>query len=946
MNTGFRQFILSLDVEDADSAQRLLFYTQKLFGYMQESWQRFVDPAGLVHSIKTYDDTLIDVHNQMDVDEFYNLLFDRWEGQLKHEGEKEELRSFFGGQLVQQIKSKECEHISERLEPFSAIQCDIKGKNTLSDSLQAYVDGEVMEGGKFHCHVGQVMKMQILTLTVLENKYKCSTCNRHVDAVKRYVSITNEPCCVAVSTDVLTRYRACLKDLPDNLIFHLKRFDFNLRTLQRSKINDYFSFPDSIDLAPYTVEHLTNPDKQEQPDIFELVGVLVHSGTAETGHYYSYIRERSSLNPCSWVEFNDDSVTPWNPALMEASTFGGIDHQIAPDEDSVPYDKTYSAYMLFYQRATSLSSKENLMVEDSVAKPRSVQLPPNLMEHIASANTLILKKHCLFDHDHLLFVQRCFSLAHVLGDAELSKEPSSPGTHMEGLDSITVPHRLQNMAMQMFLSHFDQVVTRFKGTPLLMAYSALLNSAVNECPTCALAYFAYFHKRHPVLRALLQRNPDQDVKFVSSQLIMLAAEKIRACLPDHYYGRLSGAISGSGSETEEWSVKAPHSVLLGLVGIFNYLWKFFHIHIRSWDEYFGAMLTFARFGAAEVGSLLAENYLLKLLHIITADPATEMPPNYTRMLANLLKRFNNKPANFVTILALIDHLMSRLESKLGAEVIVDDCQDRRAIDGKFPWTSDEVQTLCHHPDQVNSSFFIEKLLDLAQAQDITNNIIGRLVQTGDELDIRTYNALCRKIQGETSTQPMDSFLGVAGRYIECSESRERVQALIRHVCVQARNLQHTEGAAFLEFVNVVLRSSRPDDESAEIRRNYGIQVLPLWAPFLLVYGDDGIRNDAEQLIEDEVFRSFRESAMQALGEQEDEATPQHGIEDGVVRELGKKCVAYLRDVHVKRRVQIERVAAACICRVIKKCQPYYQSDDEGGSVDEDINDFESVERGS
>src|SRR3954464_9464578 len=90
------------------------------------------------------------------------------------------------------------------------------------------------------------------------------------------------------------RDRACLKDVPDNLIFHLKRFDFNLRTLQRSKINDYFNFPPKIDMRPYKVEHLMDDDSGAEEDMFELVGVLVHSGTAESGHYYSFIRERPS----------------------------------------------------------------------------------------------------------------------------------------------------------------------------------------------------------------------------------------------------------------------------------------------------------------------------------------------------------------------------------------------------------------------------------------------------------------------------------------------------------------------------------------------------------------------------------------------------------------------------------------------------------------------------
>jgi ubiquitin carboxyl-terminal hydrolase 34 len=115
---------------------------------MQNTLTRFVDPTGLAASIRTYEETNIDVNIQMDVDEFYNLLFDRWESQILAPDAKKQFRSFYGGQLVQQVKSKECSHISERLEPFSAIQCDIKGKTCLQESLQAYVDGEVMEGGK------------------------------------------------------------------------------------------------------------------------------------------------------------------------------------------------------------------------------------------------------------------------------------------------------------------------------------------------------------------------------------------------------------------------------------------------------------------------------------------------------------------------------------------------------------------------------------------------------------------------------------------------------------------------------------------------------------------------------------------------------------------------------------------------------------------------------
>jgi ubiquitin carboxyl-terminal hydrolase 34 len=147
MNIEFRDFMLKLDLVDPQSSQRLLEETQRLFAWMQDVFTRSTDPTDFVEQIKTYENEAIDVTIQMDVDEFYNLLFDRWEAQIVDSKEKKKFRSFYGGQLVQQIKSKECSHISEREEPFSVIQCDIKGKASLEESLRAYVEGEIMQGG-------------------------------------------------------------------------------------------------------------------------------------------------------------------------------------------------------------------------------------------------------------------------------------------------------------------------------------------------------------------------------------------------------------------------------------------------------------------------------------------------------------------------------------------------------------------------------------------------------------------------------------------------------------------------------------------------------------------------------------------------------------------------------------------------------------------------------
>jgi ubiquitin carboxyl-terminal hydrolase 34 len=140
--------MLQVPVADEGGSQRLLFETKKLFAYMQNSWTKFVEPRDMAAAIRTYEETAIDVTIQMDVDEFYNLIFDRWEEQILSDESKKAFRSFYRGEVVQQVKSKECPHISEHEEPFSVIQCEIRGKKTLAESLKAYTEGEVMEGGK------------------------------------------------------------------------------------------------------------------------------------------------------------------------------------------------------------------------------------------------------------------------------------------------------------------------------------------------------------------------------------------------------------------------------------------------------------------------------------------------------------------------------------------------------------------------------------------------------------------------------------------------------------------------------------------------------------------------------------------------------------------------------------------------------------------------------
>lgn len=57
---------------------------------------------------------------------------------------------------------------------------------------------------------------------------------------------------------------------------------FNLDSLMNEKINTRLEFPHELDLKEYTVDDIPHTK-------YKLSGVVVHYGTAEYGHYFSYI---------------------------------------------------------------------------------------------------------------------------------------------------------------------------------------------------------------------------------------------------------------------------------------------------------------------------------------------------------------------------------------------------------------------------------------------------------------------------------------------------------------------------------------------------------------------------------------------------------------------------------------------------------------------------------
>jgi ubiquitin carboxyl-terminal hydrolase 9/24 len=349
--------------EREESAMRILEQLQRTFCFLQHSKQTYFDPRALVDACATLN-LNYNVYHQNDASEFCDQFLDRLETAMKGKftnvdtWKDEVVEHVFGGEMLYQKIPQDCEHFevdrrecghwqSTREESFLKVELIIRGKENIEESLSELVAGELMNG---------------------DNKIMCEKCNQKKDTTRR----------------------TCFGLLPDTLIVHLKRFDLDFQTFETVKLNNMIAFPNKLDMFKYTKEGIEVADMQKRSNesnespkdsavdpedySYDLQGVLVHSGVAQGGHYYSYIRDMpsdatsnvglssSTCDKDSWFKFDDDYVSPFNPDNIPACCFGGtysaggvrVNDSM---NESFEEERSANALMLFFRKTRPSTGK-------------------------------------------------------------------------------------------------------------------------------------------------------------------------------------------------------------------------------------------------------------------------------------------------------------------------------------------------------------------------------------------------------------------------------------------------------------------------------------------------------------------------------------------------------------------------------------------------------------
>ena len=253
-----------------------------------------------------------DVYQQHDVHEFCRVLLDNLEMKLKNTPFENDISNIFRGKYRNYIRGVTVQFQTYKEEQFYDLSLSVKGVPNLQKSFEEYIKPQILDG---------------------DNQYQTEEHGK-ID--------------VSMGTEFL--------EFPSVLHLHLNRFEYDYTYNRIVKVGDKFEFPKEIDLSPF----LAKDANCEKSNLYQLFGVLVHSGGVGSGHYYAFLR--TTTEP-QWFEFNDSNVYRATENKSIDDNFGGSQTSSYSSSsyssstytygnyNNYSWNRSYCGYFLIYVRS-------------------------------------------------------------------------------------------------------------------------------------------------------------------------------------------------------------------------------------------------------------------------------------------------------------------------------------------------------------------------------------------------------------------------------------------------------------------------------------------------------------------------------------------------------------------------------------------------------------------
>ncbi|XP_033873774.3 ubiquitin carboxyl-terminal hydrolase 34 isoform X3 [Acipenser ruthenus] len=564
-----RQAIFTAKYAEEIKHKTTLLELQKMFTYLMESERKAYNPRPFCKTY-TMDKQPLNTGEQKDMTEFFTDLITKIEEMSPDL--KNTVKSLFGGVITNNVVSLDCEHVSQTAEEFYTVRCQVADMKNIYESLDEVTIKDTLEG---------------------DNMYTCSQCGKKVRAEKR----------------------ACFKKLPRILSFNTMRYTFNMVTMMKEKVNTHFSFPLRLDMTPYTEDFLMGKcdrkdgfrdegeAKPAESYEYDLIGVTVHTGTADGGHYYSFIRD--IVNPHAyknnkWYLFNDAEVKTFDSAQLASECFGG--EMTTKTYDSVTdkfmdfsFEKTHSAYMLFYKRVE---------MEEENGKECKFDVSSDLLEWIWHDNMQFLQDKNIFEHTYFGFMwQLCSSIPSTLPD----------------------PKAISLMTAKLSTSFVLETFIHSKEKPTMLQWIELLTKQFNNSQAACEWFLDRMADDDWWPMQILIKCPNQIVRQMFQRLCIHVIQRLRP-VHAHLYlqpGMEDGSDDMDGPVEDIGSRSCVTRFVKTLLSIMEHGVK---PHSKHLTEYFAFLYEFAKMGEEESQFLLSLQAISIMVHFYMGTKGPENPP--------------------------------------------------------------------------------------------------------------------------------------------------------------------------------------------------------------------------------------------------------------------------------------------------------------------------------
>ncbi|XP_076442216.1 ubiquitin carboxyl-terminal hydrolase 34-like isoform X2 [Babylonia areolata] len=625
-----REAILQAKLSECVRHHDILRELQKMFAFLQESERKAYNPRSFCKMYNMGNQPL-NTGEQKDMQEFFTDLLTKMEEMTPTL--KVKINEMFRGVITNSVVSLDCPHVSRTFEEFSTIRCQVSDMKDLYASLDLVTVKDCLEG---------------------DNKYECGKCEGKVN--------------------VCAEKRACFRKMPEVLCLNTMRYLFNLNTMMKEKLNSHFSFPGNLDMSYYMEHKLLGPDKMkdcDEPDAYgvrhprdseddsfeyRLSGVTVHTGTADGGHYYTFIRgdldKEDQAGPESWLLCNDAEVKPFDVSQIGVECFGG--EMTSKTYDSVSdkfldlsYEKTNSAYMLLYTRVR----------KNRPARKFNFELSPELAAHIWEDNMQYLKDRNIFEHSYFNFIwQVCGYLPNTM--------PKAP-------NDTAIPNDVLLKATQLTASFVLETLIHSKEKPTMVQWIETLTKHFNKCHDACEWFLDHMANDDWWISQIFIKCPTTMVRQLFHRLLFHVINELR---PEHCKLYLETAPGEDISQIGNQSCVTRF--VKKVLAILDTNVRQYSKHL---PEYLHFLLDFAKMGEEECAFLLSINCISTLVTFYMGhrqdNPALSAPQtSYVEILSEdeeeeemLTLTDDTKPSPMEKMISLIALLV---EKSRGREKLV------------------------------------------------------------------------------------------------------------------------------------------------------------------------------------------------------------------------------------------------------------------------------------